>query len=80
MLPFSSIESPGFDYSGDVCVTFYYHMYGAEMGTLLVYRSNLGIESPLWEISGDQGNSWKFRSIETSISRGEKVSDIHLLL
>lgn len=44
------------------CLSFYYHMYGAEMGTLRVNISyeQMGFSLPLWEISGDQQNQWHF--------------------
>ena len=43
-----------------VCLSFWYHMYGADMGILTVLRRDLtsGIADPLWELSGDQKNQW----------------------
>lgn len=68
----SSIGTPGLDYDGDICVKFYYHMYGRSMGTLGVYRSSRP-DDPLLEIEGDQGNSWQLWSLEANINRGERV-------
>ncbi|XP_071948819.1 MAM and LDL-receptor class A domain-containing protein 1-like [Antedon mediterranea] len=43
-----------------VSLSFYYHMYGATIGKLNVYRtSNLGDEL-LWTRSGNQGNTWHY--------------------
>ena len=37
------------------CLVFYYHMYGAAMGTLNVFNGNKNIFTK----SGNQGNYWK---------------------
>lgn len=43
-----------------VCVTFYYHMYGTGMGTLILHTMSGGaITGDVWSMSGNQGNSWK---------------------
>ena len=39
----------------EACLSFYYHMYGATVGTLNVYSGS----TKLVNISGDQGNYWK---------------------
>ena len=36
------------------CLSFYYHMYGATVGTLNVYSGN----SKVFYISGNQSNNW----------------------
>ena len=33
---------------------FKYHMYGADIGSLAVYKNN----EPLWRQQGDHGNQW----------------------
>lgn len=41
--------------NGDVaCLTFYYHMYGATVGTLTVFSGN----TVVFRASGNQGNYW----------------------
>jgi hypothetical protein len=48
-----------------ICVKFWYHAYGASIGTLNVYtriRSQLS-SSPIWTISGNQGNLWRTSSV-----------------
>lgn len=37
------------------CLTFYYHMYGSNMGTLNVFNGNVTIFTK----SGNQGNLWR---------------------
>ncbi|KAH9494984.1 hypothetical protein Btru_018320 [Bulinus truncatus] len=41
------------------CLTFYYHMYGKNMGTLNIYTKSSGrLSSPIWTTSGQQLNIW----------------------
>ena len=37
-----------------LCLSFYYHMYGATAGTLNVYSDN----TKVFTMSGNQGNNW----------------------
>ena len=42
-----------------VCINFWYHMYGANMGWLRVmYRTPRGRERRLWHKSGNRLNEW----------------------
>ena len=36
------------------CLSFYYHMYGASVGTLNVYNG----KTKVFSVSGNQGNNW----------------------
>ena len=47
------VSVPG--YSQLACLTFYYHMHGAAMGTLIVFSGN----TTVFNASGDQGNYWR---------------------
>jgi len=68
-----SIKTPLFDISelSDIEITFWYNMYGSNMGTLSVDMSNNGgnwIE--IWSISGQQSNNpddWKECILDLSI-------------
>ena len=40
---------------GLACLTFYYHMYGSTIGSLIVFSGNTAVFSA----SGNQGNYWK---------------------
>ena len=53
------LDSPTFNPSAGSCVTFWYSMNGAQIGTLNVYKkvgSRRG--SPIWTLSGSQGIKW----------------------
>jgi chitodextrinase/uncharacterized Ntn-hydrolase superfamily protein len=57
-------------------LTFDYHMWGANMGTLTIAASDNGGSSwtTLWSISGDQGNSWtNDQSVDLSAYAGSTV-------
>ena len=47
--------------SGACIVRFWYHMYGAHIGSLNVYTAtNYGTpDKTVWSLSGNQGNMWK---------------------
>ena len=41
------------------CLSFWYHMYGANMGSLRVFlKFSNGTEDIVWEETGDKGNKW----------------------
>ena len=54
------------------CLSFYYHMYGADMGTLNVFSGNMKV----FNKSGNQGNIW--RNAQRTIVLGHDVSSPHL--
>ncbi|KAM9316897.1 MAM domain-containing glycosylphosphatidylinositol anchor protein 1 [Gastrophryne carolinensis] len=48
------------------CVSFYYHMYGKQMGQLnvLLRVTNIGTtDRPVWTQRGDKGNRWQLANI-----------------
>ena len=56
--PFNS----GINGSKAHCMEFWYHMYGADIGSLLVYKKELSGKNPetlLWNITGQQQTSEK---------------------
>ena len=64
-----AVLTPTFDFSNliDATLTFWYHMYGADMGTMSVQVSTDGgntWSSDLWSLSGDQGNSWQQATVD----------------
>ena len=72
------IGSPCFEIpaSHSAELTFDYHMWGANMGTLAVTASNNGGASwsTLWSLSGDQGNGWtNDQSVDLSAYAGSTV-------
>ncbi|KAL9975855.1 hypothetical protein ACROYT_G013067, partial [Oculina patagonica] len=44
--------------TGDYCLQFYFHMYGADMGTLRIYVLVGSQATLLGSYSGNQGNTW----------------------
>lgn len=64
------MESPCLDLTGKIntSLDFWYSMYGAAMGTLAVDVSvdNGATWTQLWSLSGNQGTSWLFKSIDLS--------------
>ena len=55
------------------CLTFYYHMYGSDMGTLNVFSGN----DTIFTQSGDQGNYW--RKVTRTVHWSDVVS-LHVLV
>lgn len=53
-----------------VCLSFSYHMFGSDMGTLnIITQSDIGRDIPkdiVWTKSGEQGNDWKKEKITMS--------------
>ena len=56
--------------TGNSCLRFYYHMYGASMGTLKVKL----YDEVIFEKSGNQGNQWKLQDIPLQGSGSKEVS------
>ncbi len=55
-----------FDENVHETISFYYHMYGASMGTLYLEQNTSGSWSSLWSLSGNQGNQWLNTSVDLS--------------
>lgn len=54
------LQSQNFAPTKGSCVSFWYNMYGPNIGTLSVYALySTGTNRTLWTLSGDQGNTWK---------------------
>ena len=57
-----------------ICMSFWYHMWGFYMGSLRVFKVASGIESLLWEKSGDQGNQWHEGTVNITSNSTFKVN------
>ena len=57
--------------SGMVCLKFFYHMYGSDMGSLNVFSGN----KTIFTTSGDQGNVWE--GVERLMESSGEVSKFH---
>ena len=54
------LTSPAYTKLSDTgCLTFWYHMWGADMGTLNVTMKKGSQSYNIWAISGNQGNQWR---------------------
>ena len=58
-----------------VCLKFWYHKYGLTVGTLNVYRriNNVLDTSPIWTLSGDQGNRWRQGAVTANANQDFQV-------
>ncbi|QTN39522.1 fibronectin type III domain-containing protein [Cryomorphaceae bacterium] len=64
------------DLSGLVApsISFYYHMYGSNMGSLSLEISSASSNwTQVWTLSGDQGNSWFQAAVDLSAYAGDNV-------
>ncbi|XP_013409923.1 MAM and LDL-receptor class A domain-containing protein 1 isoform X1 [Lingula anatina] len=69
------ITSPNLNVTGTICVSFWYHMYGVEMGYLKVYRDTGVVRSPIMVLSGNKGNKWLQATITlTNVQPAYKVA------
>ena len=61
---------------GPQCMTFYYHMYGATMGCVVIYiksQATNGLKA-VWLRSQDQGNHWIHGQISIDETSSYQVS------
>ena len=70
---YAKLNSPELQFSGSMCLLFYYHMYGAGMGTLTVSINGINVFSA----SGDKGNQWLGAAIDVNLSGKYTVRDYH---
>ena len=55
----ASLLSEMFPATKGRCIEFWYHMKGADIGTLTVSAVNQnGSAYPIWSLSGEQGSKW----------------------
>ena len=71
------LSSPCIDLSNldGAAVTFGYHMYGSNMGTMELELStdNGSSYSSIWTVSGNQGNEWKTAELDLSAYSGDVI-------
>ncbi len=70
------LEGPCFDLTSasDAELTFWYHMYGSNMGTLNVEVSEDCVSwTNAWSLSGDQGNSWYEANVDLTSYSGTTI-------
>lgn len=55
--------------TGQACISFWFHMYGNNIGTLNVYTAQGGSNgSPVWSRQRNQGNRWNLAQISINPS------------
>mgnify|MGYP001800558538 CR=1 FL=1 len=54
------------------CLTFYYHMYGSDMGTLKVSLNGRLV----WQLTGNQGNQWHIATVPIFLPGLKKVINL----
>ena len=68
----AKLNSPKLQFSGSMCLKFYYHMYGANIETLNVIIKGNNV----FTASGNKGNKWLRAAIDVSLSGKHAVRDI----
>ena len=48
------------------CLKFWYHMYGASIGSLNVWISSNGSSGQIWTLTGNKGDKWQFAQAPVS--------------
>ena len=57
-----------------ICLQFWYHMHGSDIGNLSVYLKTNQSESLVWRLSGENGNRWRFGQTALNSPNYYKVS------
>ena len=74
---YAKLHSPPLKFLGNMCLQFYYHMFGSATGSLKVSIN----ERPVFFESGHKGRSWNKASIDVSAIVGShRVSNIFVFL
>ena len=74
---YAKLHSPPLKFMGNMCLQFYYHMFGATAGSLKVSIN----ERLVFFESGNKGRSWNKVSIDVSAIVGShRVSNIFVFL
>ncbi len=71
------LVGPCFDLSDtiDAELTFWYHMYGSNMGSLNVEVSeDCATWTNVWSLSGNQGNTWYAANVDLSLYSGKTIT------
>uniref|UniRef100_A0A3P8VW26 Neuropilin n=1 Tax=Cynoglossus semilaevis TaxID=244447 RepID=A0A3P8VW26_CYNSE len=67
----------------DLCVSFWYHMFGSHIGTLHIKQRKQTVDGPadilLWTVSGHQGNRWREGRVVYSFS-GELIRPFYITI
>ena len=67
---YAKLNTPKLRFCGNMCLQFYYHMYGADMGTLYVMVNG----NRVFTASGDKGDLWLKAAVDVTLSGMYAVS------
>ena len=72
----AKLNTPDLQFGGNMCLKFYYHMYGASMGKLnvIINRNNV------FTASGNKGNLWLKATVDVTLSGMYAVRRVNCLL
>ena len=72
-----SLETPVIDFTGNLCLSFFYDMNGAGMGRLNVYADDGTVGRRLvWTHVGPEAERWAEARVAVDVSANTTVSDI----
>lgn len=71
----ATLLSPCFDLSGLEApeVSFLYHMFGSDMGTLVLEARGIGLWQTMWSTSGNRQDIWREQTVDLSLLAGQVV-------
>ena len=68
---YAKLNSPKLQFSGTMCLLFFYNMHGAGMGTLTVKING----NSVFNASGDKGDKWLRAAVDVNLSGNYAVRD-----
>ena len=71
----AKLNTPKLQFSGNMCLKFYYHMYGGSIGALKVIINGKYV----FTASGNKGNIWLKAAIDVNLSGKFAVSEVFKL-
>ena len=60
----------------EVCIQFWYHMYGSDIGNLSIYLKTNQSEKVVWTLLGNQGDQWRFGQTALNSRDAYKVGSL----
>jgi len=69
---YAKLHSPKLRFNGDMCLKFYYHMYGSDIDTLIVIINGINV----FMANGEKGNRWLMAAIDVNFSGEYAVREI----
>ncbi|PFX12596.1 G-protein coupled receptor GRL101, partial [Stylophora pistillata] len=70
------LRSGWFINAPELCLQFWYHMYGKDIGTLNIYIEAVNSEKKVWSQQGDQGDKWIFAQVPVNLGEHQRQFQI----